>query len=122
MGHWVGYPVSWWKMALRSRFARWAPFLLTGLGYLYASAPDFGITLLQGRWGFLGLAVLWIASYQVTQLVTGSEIDAYRSAFGSVGDIISTLSAEVDESGVPRLVQAPSGAIDALFRRAGRSR
>jgi hypothetical protein len=62
-------------MALRSRFARWAPFLLTGVGYLYASAPEFGITALQGRLGFLGLVVLWIASHHVAQLVTGSEID-----------------------------------------------
>lgn len=105
-------------MALRSRLARWAPFLLTGLGYLYASAPDFGITVLQSRWGFLGLVLLWITSHHVTQLVTGSEIAAYRSAFRSVGDIISVLSADVDETGAPRLVQAPAEAIDALLRRA----
>lgn len=118
MGYWVSYPASWWRVGLRSRFARWAPFVLTGLGYLYASAPDFGITLLQGRVGFLGLVLLWVASHHVTQLVTGSEIDAYRSAFRSVGDIISTLSADVDETGAPRLVRAPTEAVDALLRRA----
>lgn len=105
-------------MALRSRFARWVPFLLTGVGYAYAAAPDFGVTALQSRFGLLGLIVLWATSYYVTQLVTGSEIDAYRAAYKSVGDIISSLSHDPDGAGTPRLVQDPTDAIEALLRRA----
>lgn len=105
-------------MALRSRFARWLPFMLTGIGYAYAAAPDFGVTALQGRFGLVGLIVLWTASYYVTQLVTGSEIDAYRAAYKSVGDIISSLSHDPDGTGTPLLVQDPTDAIEALLRRA----
>lgn len=118
VGHWAGYPMSWWRMALRSRFAHWVPFLLTGIGYAYAAAPDFGFTALQGRFGFLGLIALWTASYYVTQLVTGSEMDAYRAAYKSVGDIISSLSGDPGGTGTPRLVQDPMDAIEALLRRA----
>lgn len=105
-------------MALRSRLARWVPFLLTGIGYAYAAAPDFGVTGLQTRMGFAGLIVLWIASHYVSQLVAGSEIDAYRTAYKSVGDIISALSDDPGGTGAPRLVQDPTEAIDALLRRA----
>jgi hypothetical protein len=105
-------------MALRSRFARWVPFLLTGMGYAYAAAPDFGMTGLQTRLGFGGLIVLWIVSHYVSQLVAGSEINEYRSAYKSVGDIISALSHDSDGTGTPRLVQDPTEAIEALLRRA----
>lgn len=116
--HWAGYPASWWRMGLRSRFARWLPFVLTGIGYAYAAAPDFGFTALQGRFGFVGLIALWVASYYVTQLVTGSEMDAYRATYRSVGDIISSLSGDPDGTGAPRLVQEPLESIEALLRRA----
>lgn len=118
VGHWAGYPVSWWRMALRSRFARWLPFVLTGIGYAYAAAPDFGVGALQGRFGFLGLIVLWVASHYVTQLVNGSEIGAYHTAYKSVGDIISSLSGDPDGAGTSLLAQEPTEAIDALLRRA----
>jgi hypothetical protein len=105
-------------MALRSRLARWVPFLLTGIGYAYAAAPDFGFTALQGRFGLLGLILLWAASHYVTQLVAGSKIDAYRAAYKSVGDIISFLSGDADGTGTPRLVQNPEEGIEAFLRRA----
>ena len=117
-GYWLRYPLGWVRTALRSRLARWAPFTVTGLGYLYASAPDFGATYLQGVPGFVGLAVFWIGGQCVTQLVAATELDSLRGAFKHVGDIISALSADSEGAEAPAVLSDPGEAIDALLRRA----
>lgn len=118
VGRWLGYPAGWWRLALRSRFARWLPLVVTGAGYLYAAAPDFGVEALKGWIGLGGLLLFWIASSYVTETVSGAEIDSYRAAFKSVGEIISALAGADDGNGEPQLLRDPLEAIDILLRRA----
>jgi hypothetical protein len=115
---WLGYPAGWWRLVLRSRFARRLPFVVTGAGYMYAAAPDFGFDTLTGWIGLGGLLFFWTASYYVTHTVTGAEIDSYRAAFKSIGEIISALAGAEDTQGERQLFREPHEAIDILLRRA----
>lgn len=93
---WVGlavqYPRGWWRLVLHSRFAAWLPFVVTGLGYAYAAAPDFGVEALRGPAGLAGLLALWLLSNLTTQLVLGVELRKHHRALQSMGDIISRLA------------------------------
>lgn len=118
IAHWLAYPSSWANAMLRSRLARWAPAVVTGAGYVYASAPDFGITRVRGGWGLVGLFLFWVAGQNLSQLLVASRLDAIGYSLESVGGIVSSLSIAPEGKAPPRLLDDPAVAIDALLRRA----
>lgn len=108
------YPRGWWRGALSSRFAGWLPFVVTGLGYGYAAAPDFGVDLVRGPMGLVGLVALWLLSNWATQVALGVEATNQRRALRSLGDVISVLAAgSVGGEGV----EDPGAAVVLLLRR-----
>lgn len=103
-------------MLLRSPLAPWLARTL-GLGlFIIAAIPDF---FALGGWKLFGLLVCCYIAYEwFRSVVAGTVLDAYRTTFRQIGEVVSSLAGVHSGDGRPQLLQDPDAAIRTLLRRA----